>query len=83
MHSAPPPDDRVLIRTLLGQHAAFDDIELDAVQCRLLRLVNGYTPLGELEKVLRPTMDWSAVAAQLTDRGLVIDVAKRTGADGT
>jgi hypothetical protein len=68
-------DSPVLMRTDEGQHAAFDDIRLDDAERRLLRLVNGYTPLADLVKRLGDKRDWSHVARLLMAEGLLFDVA--------
>jgi len=70
-------DDRVLIRTPEGQVATFDDVMLDAPQRRLLRLVNGFTPLGHLISRLDPRSEWAVIASQLLERGLVVVVGPR------
>ena len=68
--------ERILIRTHEGQCAICDTIQLDASQRRLLHLVNGYTPLGHLAKRLDAKSDWSAIARQLLDKGLVAVVGE-------
>jgi hypothetical protein len=71
MVDAQVSDELVLIRTRDGQTAAFDDVELDPSSRRLLRLVNGYTPLGSLATRLPGDRDGDAVASELLRRGLV------------
>jgi hypothetical protein len=66
--------DLILIRTSKGQGATLDFVQLDASQRRLLLLVNGFTPLGHLTKLLDRDDDWAAVAKQLLARGLVAAV---------
>ena len=64
-------DDLILVRTETGQHAAFDDGDLDAQCGRLLRLVNGHTSLGNLVARLDPRHDWRAAAVDLLRQQLV------------
>jgi hypothetical protein len=68
-----PDDDLILERTPLGQRAVFDEIALASIELRLLRLVNGYTPLGDLAARLDATHDWHAVAFDLLDQGYVAE----------
>jgi len=86
MHSDFLRDDRVLVRTAVGgRYAAFDEVELDTFQRRLLRMVNGYTPLDHLIRLLgqRDGCDWRLVASQLMARGLVVVVDWSTEAGRT
>jgi hypothetical protein len=64
-------DELILIRTHEGQLAICDAVLLDADQRRLLHLVNGFTPLRHLKKRLDTRSDWSGIARQLLDKGLV------------
>jgi hypothetical protein len=64
-------EEAILIRTEAGQHAVFDDADLDAPRRRLLRLVNGYTPLSGLAARLDPRADWGAAARSLVEHRLV------------
>ena len=64
-------DETVLIRTEIGQHAVFDDLDLDATSQRLLRLVNGYTPFAVLIGRLDRHFDWHQTARSLLERRLV------------
>lgn len=62
-----------LVRTQLGQRAVFDEFQLGQIELRLLRLVNGYTPLGDLIARLDGRLDWHSVAYDLLDQGFVIE----------
>ena len=64
-------DERILVRTPQGQAQAFDDVQLDERDLRLLRLVNGFTPLGTLTARLDASHDWRATADALLRQGLV------------
>jgi hypothetical protein len=64
-------DELVLVRTDAGQDAVFDAPDLDAPHRRLLRMVNGFTPLGSLTQRLDPHGDWHAAAQALLERRLV------------
>ena len=68
-------DQAILARTRQGQDAAFDDHQLGGLPIQLLRLVNGYTNLGELIARLGTGRDWHAAAQDLLDRGLVSSAA--------
>ena len=75
-------DEVVLIRTDAGQHAVFDDMDLDAPHRRLLRIVNGYTSFSRLIERLDPRNDWKAAARTLLERRLV-SVQGHPDADST
>lgn len=64
-------DELILIRTPVGQSLTFDKAQLDEAARRLLCLVNGYTPLGNLAARLDPGHDWHATAGNLLRQGLV------------
>lgn len=66
-------DEMVLVRTTAGQSRVWDEdaLEIDRSSLRLLRLVNGYTPLGELAQRLGSDEAWDVLARQLLGRRLV------------
>lgn len=64
-------DELILIRTAEGQDAAFDELQLEERSRRLLRLVNGYTPLGTFVARLDTRHDWRATARDLLQQGLI------------
>lgn len=66
-------DDLILVRTPAGQRAVFDEIQLGTIELRMLRLVNGYTPLGLLVDLLDARHDWRSVANDLLDQGYVAE----------
>ena len=70
-------DELVLVRTTAGQSRVWDDdaLEIDRSSLRLLRLVNGYTPLGELFQRLGSGEAWETLARELLGRRLVAPAA--------
>jgi len=66
-------DEMVLVRTTAGQSRVWDDdaLEIDRPSLRLLRLVNGYTPLGELARRLGSDEAWDELARELLGQRLV------------
>jgi hypothetical protein len=72
-------DNLILVRTREGQRSIFEDIELEHPQRRLLLMVNGFTPFGHWVNQLGTQGDWSTVASQLMERGLVEAVKEPDG----
>ena len=73
--TTPLPEDTVLIRTHQGHREVLDEsLDLDESRRRMLLLVNGYTPLGDLAERLPPDSDWSESAWGLLEDGLVTRV---------
>jgi hypothetical protein len=70
--TTPLPEDTVLVRTDEGHREVLaEDRDLDHARRRMLLLVNGYTPLGDLAERLHPEADWAASAWGLLEDGLV------------